>query len=49
MILYLLMLYHKSMYWYVFSVGIEIDLVLLWVVEIDAISVWSIGVDLISV
>ena len=32
-----------------FSVGIEIDFVVVWVVEIDAISVWGIGVDLISV
>ena len=32
-----------------FSVGVEIDLVVVWVVEIDMISVWRIGVDLISV
>ena len=32
-----------------FSVGIEIDLVVLWVVEIDVISVWGSGVDLFSV
>ena len=34
--------------WYDFSVGIEIDLVVVWVVEIDVIYVWGIGVDLIS-
>ena len=33
---------------YGFSVDIEIDPVVLWVVEIDVISVWGIGVDLIS-
>ena len=32
----------------VFSVGIEIDLVVVWVVEIGVISVWGIGVDVIS-
>ena len=49
------------MYWYVerahlhvqklpgFSVGINIYLVVAWVVEIDVISVRGIGVDLISV
>ena len=31
------------------SVGIEIDLVVVWVVEMDLISVWGIGIDLISV
>ena len=31
-----------------FSVGIEIDLVVVWVVEINVISVWGIGVDLIA-
>ena len=35
--------------WHGFGVGIEIDLVVVWVVEIDVISVWGIGVDLISV
>ena len=30
------------------SAGIEVDLVVVWVVEIDVISVWGIGVDLIS-
>ena len=34
---------------YGFSVGIEIDLVVVWVVEIDVNSVWGIGLDLISV
>ena len=29
--------------------GMEIDLVVVWVVEIDVISVWGTGVDLISV
>ena len=33
---------------YGFSVGIEIDLFVVWVVEIDVISAWQIGVDLIS-
>ena len=28
--------------------GMEIDLVVVWVVEIDVISVWETGVDLIS-
>ena len=32
-----------------FNVGIDIDLVVVWVVEIDVISVSWIGVDLISV
>ena len=32
-----------------FSVDIDIDLVVVWVVEIDLISVWRIGIDLISV
>ena len=32
-----------------FSVGIDIDLVVVWVVELAVISVWGIGVDLISV
>ena len=32
-----------------FSVGIEIDLVVVWVVEMDVFSVWGIGVGLISV
>ena len=31
-----------------FSVGIEIDWVVVWVVEIDAVSMWEIGVDFIS-
>ena len=35
--------------WHDFSVGIEIFLVVVWVVEIDVTSVWGIGVDLISV
>ena len=35
------------MYWYVFSVCIEIDLVV-WVVQINVISLWGIGVDLLS-
>ena len=30
-----------------FIVGIEIDLVVVWVVEIDLISVWGIGIELI--
>ena len=29
--------------------GIEIDLIVVWVVEIDVILVWGIGVDSISV
>ena len=32
-----------------FYVGIEIDLVFLWVVKIDLMSVWEIEIDLISV
>ena len=32
-----------------FSVGIEIDLVVVWMVEIDLLSVWGIGMHLISV
>ena len=36
---------HKS---HGFSVGIEINLVVVWVVEIAVISVWGVGVDLIS-
>ena len=32
-----------------FSVGMEIDLVVVWGFEIDVISVLGIGVDLISV
>ena len=32
-----------------FIVGVEIDLVVVWVVEIDGISAWGIGVDMISV
>ena len=35
--------------WHGFSVGIEIGLVVVWVVDIDVISVWGIGVDTISV
>ena len=35
--------------WHGFSAGIEIDVVVVWVVEMDVISVWGIGVDLISV
>ena len=31
-----------------FSVGIEIDFVVVWVVEVDVVSMWGIGVDLIS-
>ena len=31
-----------------FSVDIDIDLDVVWVVEIDMISVWEIGVDVIS-
>ena len=31
------------------KVGIEINLVVVWVVEIDGISAWGIGVDMISV
>ena len=49
-ILYVLLLCHKNMYWYLwekssaagklhgFSVGIEIDVVVVWVVEMDVIS-----------
>ena len=33
--------------WHGFSVGIELDLVVVWVVEIDLISEWGIGGDLI--
>ena len=32
-----------------FSVSIEIDLVLVWVIEIDMISVWGMELGLISV
>ena len=32
-----------------FSVSIELDFVLVWVVEIDLISLWGIELDLISV
>ena len=32
-----------------FCVGIEIDLIFVWVVEIDLMSVWEIKVDLTSV
>ena len=31
-----------------FSVGIEIDLVFVWVVDIDLFSVWGIEIELIS-
>ena len=35
--------------WHGFSVRIEIDLVVVWLVEVDVLSVWGIGVELISV
>ena len=35
--------------WHGVSVGIDIDVIVVWVVEIDLISVWGIGVDFISV
>ena len=34
--------------WHGFSVGIEIDLIIVWVVEKYVISVWGIIVDFIS-
>ena len=59
-ILHVLLLYHKNRHWYVkhtkytarrhgCSAGIEIEVVVVWVVEIDEISMWGIGVDLTSV
>ena len=35
--------------WHDCSGGIEINLLVVWVVEIDVISMWGIGVDLILV
>ena len=41
--------YNTGLKYHGFSVGIEIDLVVVWVVDTDLISVWGIGIDLISV